>query len=621
MVFSLICLVLVLAIALRQGTQGLFSGMIMLLLTICCAAAAFGTYEWVGVKLLVPLWRPDYALPIALAVLFGIPLLVLRLVFDRLIRRACLLPSWADRAGGGVCGLLIGLIVVGVAATAVQMVPFGNGSILGYSRVTVVDLADRADPSVEPFGPDSRERELLLRPDRCAIGLASLLSSGVFSGKESFGMRHPDMIQTIGWVGAAHAEVSRFAPPGSISIARTEPVQFVYQFDPGNRQRGEPAVYEPQTPKPGYEFRMVRVRLSNAARDTRKSHVFMLRQFRLVGQVGMEEAYVQYHPIALQQADAADATNRHVRAIKSGPRFWPVTDERYSPREDNQNEVEIVFELPTGFKPAFLEYKREARVAFSFDQPPATADAGRARRSREPAATPPAPSPAPAPTSQPEATTSTGTPPAPADRTDTGSDRRRGRVRTATAEQQTGSRFGDELPLALTSYESKENFEAAREALRQGHVIADVSAQSGGTNAPLRRFAVPDDKRLLQLHVGRLESRSTLGRALSRAVETVQNYFVTDDSGNRFTLVGKYAVANVGRQNIIEIQYFPDSAGMMGSGVRMPFDRIRPSRLRPNDTFVLLFLVDPGAHIVSFSTGGDATRQDDLTGQNLTAPQ
>ena len=64
-----------------------------------------------------------------------------------------------------------------------------------------------------------------------------------------------------------------------------------------------------------------------------------------------------------------------------------------------------------------------------------------------------------------------------------------------------------------------------------------------------------------------------------------------------------------------------DSAGTLGSGVRRPFERIRTSRLRPNDTFVLLFLVDPGAHIVSFSTGGDATRQDDLTGQNLTAPQ
>lgn len=620
MVFSLICLALVLAIALRQGTQGLFSGMIMLLLTICCAAAAFGTYEWVGINLLVPLWRPDYALPIALAVLFGIPLLVLRLVFDRLIRRTCLLPALADRVGGGVCGLLTGMIVVGVASTAVQMVPFGNGSILGYSRVTVVDPPGRADMSVEPFGPDSKESELAwgLRPDRCAVGLASLLSSGVFSGKESFGMHHPDLIQSIGWVGAAHAEVSRFAPPGSISIARTEPLQYVYKFDPGVPQRNEPAVYDPETPKPGHEFRMVRVRLGNDARDTRKSHVFMLRQFRLVGQVGTEKAYVQHHPIALQQADAADSMNRHIRSKKSGRRFWPVTDNIYSPRDDHKDEVEIVFELPTGFKPAFLEYKREARVAVSFDKAPATADARPARRTPTP--TPP-PSTTPAPTSQPEATASAGTPPAPADRTDTGSGRRRrGRVRAVTAEQQTGSRFGDELPLALTAYERKDNVEIAGETLRQGHVIAEVDAQSGGTDPPIRRFDVPDDKRLLHLHVGRLESRSTLGRALSRAVETLQNYFVSDASGSRYTLVGKYAVATVARRNIVEIQYFPDWAGTVG-GVRRPFERITARRLRPNDTFVLLFLVDPGAHIVSFSTGGDATRKDDLTGQNLTAPQ
>ncbi len=36
--------------------------------------------------------------------------------------------------------------------------------------------------------------------------------------------------------------------------------------------------------------------------------------------------------------------------------------------------------------------------------------------------------------------------------------------------------------------------------------------------------------------------------------------------------------------------------------------------------FALLFLVDPGARITAFSTGGDSTRRDDLTGENLVAP-
>ena len=62
---------LLLAIALMQGSQGLFSALIMAVLTICCAAAALGTYDWVAVHWLAPAWQPNYAHAIALAALFG----------------------------------------------------------------------------------------------------------------------------------------------------------------------------------------------------------------------------------------------------------------------------------------------------------------------------------------------------------------------------------------------------------------------------------------------------------------------------------------------------------------------------------------------------------------------
>ena len=66
------------------------------------------------------------------------------------------------------------------------------------------------------------------------------------------------------------------------------------------------------------------------------------------------------------------------------------------------------------------------------------------------------------------------------------------------------------------------------------------------------------------------------------------------------------------------MQYFSEPVGSIG-GIG-EFTRVNEKNLKSDDTFVLLFLVDPGARIVSFSTGGAASRKDDLTGSRLVAP-
>lgn len=590
---SLLLLILLLVIAFSQSTQGLFSALIMAVLTICCAAAALGTYEWVAIHWLAPYWKPGYALPISLGVTFGLPLLLLRLVFDQLIRRSSLLPAWVDRIGGGACGFVTALTMVGILAICVQMVPFG-GPILGHSRVAVADSQSTNRPNATPPDPDAKERELLpiLSPDRFALAVAWVLSDGTFSGKHSFHKHNPDLVQTVGWVGATHAEVSRYAPPKSISVVGTRPLQFVYRMIPSDPRRDDPPTYEPESPKKdNYKFRMVQVQLRDPARDKRKSHIFTLRQFRLVGQVGGSEAYVQYHPIAIQQEDANDPTNRHVRYERKRGSFWPVVDEIYAPRSDD-NRVEIVFELPTGFKPAFLEYKRESRARLSFEEslpaPQASANAG----AHGPAAASP--------------------------RAGNGADSRRGGKVRGVEATRGQSRFSDELPMTMRSYRRIQNVAISRGALADGHLVGVVDEQEGGRNPPVSKFDVPRDKRLLQLSSRRLKAGSTLGRALSQAVTTLQNYYVEDTNGRRYKIVGKYAIADARGRKYIEIQYFSHGAGTIG-GVGK-FSRINERNMKDDDEFVLLFLVDPGAHITSFSTGGAATRRDDLVGENLIAP-
>jgi len=172
--------------------------------------------------------------------------------------------------------------------------------------------------------------------------------------------------------------------------------------------------------------------------------------------------------------------------------------------------------------------------------------------------------------------------------------------------------------MEMREYQKLKNVEINRGALADGHLVGEVDQQASGTDNAVTKFAVPEDKRLLQLNIGFLQARSGLGRAVSFAVGTVQNYFVTDQNSNPYQMVGKYATATVNGTKMIEVQYFSNQAGSIG-GVGA-FSRIKDDDLKGDYQLVLLFLVDPGIRITSFSTGGDATRADDLKGENLIAP-
>lgn len=613
MLISLVFVVLIFAIAYFQASQGWYSAMIMAVLTVSCAATAFGTYEWVATHFVAPYWKPGFAHSIALAAVFGVPLVVLRLVFDRALRRTCLLPLLMDRIGGGLCGLVTAMIMVGVLATATEMIPFQNGSILGFSRIPVGEAAAAPADAGEP---SAYQADLWLAPDRFAAGVATMLSAGVFSGDEKLYHDHPDLILEIGWNNAVPAEVSRYAPPGSVSVAGTELIPTVFRLVPGSDPKNTPPTYEPIEPRKadanapaGYEFRMVRVKLDNKARDEHKSFLFTLRQFRIVGNRPDTSALSQYHAVAIQQEDASDPVNRHIRFKKAGQGDKPVVDELYTPRSGDT--VEVVFEIPKGFQPKYLTYKRGAQTPIVFEKQAAGGAEGSRDRVGSATSTPTSATP----TAGGDATAESK-PPAGSVREAPG-DGRGGNIRGIAAKVG-GSFFGDRMPMELTQYRAS-NHEIERGALVGGQLVAEVDKQTGGADPPVRKFAVPEDKRLLQLNVAKLQTRSGLGQAINFAVSTLQNYFVQDANGNRYVIAGKYAIANVNGVKTIEVQYFSDRAGSIGQLGK--FDRIREKELKADDQFVLLFLVDPGAHITKFSTGGEATRADDLTVENLVAPK
>lgn len=664
MVLSLILVLLLLAIAYFQATQGLFSALIMAVLTVCCAAIAFGFYEWVAVNVVAAYWKPDFGHAVSLGALFGVPLVLLRLGFDRIIRRDCLLPLSIDRVGAGLCGLVSGFVMAGMMALSVQMLPFGE-SILGFARFDAEATANQSGGDRKPPPPTARENELWLGPDRFVSRLAGVLLDGVFSGTQKFSERHPNLPQAIGWANTNKRDMLHYAPPGSMTVVSSEPVASVYRVTPApEARRGtpkQPDQYEELPAEPDRMLQMVRVSLKSAAQDPqRKSHEFTLRQFRLVGRIDGKGPVLQTFPVAIQQADATEPVNRHIRYRKDPRGDWPVTQDVFNPREGDQ--VEVVFDLPKRFVPEFLEYKKCARASVKFlteEQAKAAAESKAATKPVPPPAPPPPAAPsAPAgsdrpgrrrsgsggdseqpsgSTPTPEATEparpsgSTAAPPETgaaggSGRTEPGkADAKPGgekttdRVRRATA-QSGAAAFGDELPMVMRAYRGQKDFEVSNGKLNKGHLIGEVEAQEKGGDQAISKFEVPPDKRLLKLGVTALQARSGLGRAISFAAGTVQNYVVEDSQGRQYLLCGKYAIANAGSKQVIEIQYFPESEGTQIGGLGK-FERIAEDKLGKDDELVFLFLVEPGAQIISFSTGTSANRRDDLASENIVAPK
>ena len=178
MLLIALAVLLVLGIIYFQVAQGLYGALIMTILTILCATMAFNFYESLAQAVLYER-QPAYADAAALVALFVVPLLVLRLLTDRLLPSNVVLGVWVDRIGGGVLGLITAQVLVGVLLIAVQMLPLGE-SILKYTSHS---------PSLQ-----RDQRMMPFFPDEFTVGLVKVLSRTSLRGDTSFASRHDDLL-------------------------------------------------------------------------------------------------------------------------------------------------------------------------------------------------------------------------------------------------------------------------------------------------------------------------------------------------------------------------------------------------------------------------------------------
>lgn len=552
-----------------QVIQGLTSAAVMTVCTVISLAIAFGTYEFVAESFLLGM-LPDYAHMLALALTFVIPLVILRVVLDIYLPRASLLPQLVDKIGAGVAGFCTAYLITGFMAICIQLVPWGTG-FLGYQRF-------------QPETP-AKQQELWLQPDRVTARFASAMSSGAFSGSTSFADVHPDLVSEIGWVQSLPRGARRGVPRSSISFVDGGVTTQVYDLIQTQEQRSNNQPPTATLVEPGPRMRFLRTTISVSA-DTQdkkdNQNRFTPASVRLVGKIGDEPAV--YSAIAVLDPDMP---SRYLRKW-SGERGKEIAAAGAFFDVPANNQVDVAFEVSEGFEPEFVAYKFGARAPFDRSRLKGGERSSPAAGTSSRAAADAAPSPTPS----------------------SGGGRVSG-VKVTFGK----SHFGDALPMELTAYSG--SGEIRNGVLEEG-VIEGIVAEQGevtrASSGPVRRFAVPEGKALLHLNVESLKAGSVLGQALNFSVQTLENYILDDDRGNQLTPVGKYAIAKVGDEQIIEVQYNPQIGGRV-----QPFNRIKNVHLKDDYQLVYLYLLDSGAKAVRFTPGG-GKRSTDLSGENLVAP-
>jgi len=565
MLLKVATLILVLLITFSQSMTGLFSATIMFLLAVISAGIAFGTYESLNNALLGK-YIGDYGHAAALVGIFLIVLIVTRLLADALIKKNLEFPGIIDRLGAILFGFGSAMILTGVLAIGVQLLPF-DAEILGYNRLVRVD-ARSGEPiegggSSDPYSVRYEARSSLWpSPDGFTVRVVSMLSAHSFSSKTSFSDLHPDFLEELQLVRSSpQKESRRTVPPDVLRVKAVWPLENDDQLEGGRAAQRAPEDH----------WLCVRAQIDSPKEvvDSDGSQRFSLMQVRLVGwDAGPKKGHPNQHTpvgVALRVMEDTPVGDHRVLA-QDRPLMVP--------QGEGDRQVDFVFEVPKSFAPWFLAYKRGGQAEIS----------ERMVRAGAP---------------QPkivEAVTEDGPPPVPTSGTE---------ELVAGRHFHSGqSGFDRKLPVDFESdwlRPAGGELDLSGNRFRQGHATADWPLYEAEPSVAVSNFLVPPGMQLFQLSVTRDEARSIFGRALRFARETVAQYRVLDEQGNYYFRIGEIRIASIGGQQKVEIQYWPQTE-MPERCIHSP-RLIQDTNLTGDYTLIYLFLIPEGKTAANFHTG------------------
>ena len=166
-------------------TQGLFSSLIMSVLSLVAALIAFNYYEPLGNKLNGIGLASYGSEAISLMALFLLSLLVMRLAFDRFIKGNMKFPLLVDRVASAIFGLIAGMVIAGIVAIGFQLLPT-PAKLLGFDRFP--EVSDR----------NLNERSNLFpSADGFVSAVVGHASKHGFAGAATYSQYHPDFLAEL----------------------------------------------------------------------------------------------------------------------------------------------------------------------------------------------------------------------------------------------------------------------------------------------------------------------------------------------------------------------------------------------------------------------------------------
>ena len=185
MIASAVVILAVGLIAYMWSARGFLSAFLHMLCVIVAGAMALAVWEPLGSYLLTTGeggFLTDNAWAIALAVPFILALVITRVALDKIVPANVHFSTPLNMLGGGVCGLVAGILTVGLALITVGYTRLGPDLGFGYRPVTFDN------------GSLRRTGKLIFPADSITSAFYSSLSNGAFRpiGGDSLAKWHPE---------------------------------------------------------------------------------------------------------------------------------------------------------------------------------------------------------------------------------------------------------------------------------------------------------------------------------------------------------------------------------------------------------------------------------------------
>lgn len=348
--------------------QGLFSAMIMAVLSLVAALIALNYFEQLGNVLTG--WGLARFSPqaISLLTIFAISLLAMRLITDRLISGNMNFALIIDRVGAGFFGFISSIVVAGILTLGFQLLP-GSPELLMYDRYENDHAKYVKESGLFPYA------------DAFVTSLMAKAGNNAFAGPKSFQQTHPEFLREL--------YLNRITlDPGSRQEAGKNAIELniakiigqrigkiEYKFSGTGKKKklvAKPAGQHIATAKNTLLLVNIRIQKGRGTKDDPGTQDvdgkcrYMMGSFRLVGFTDEQRnAGIARYPIGVLHISGVKKA-LELKSLNKGALF-----------SDRSSDVALIFEWPhkkgdpkvLDPKPLFLEFKRSARADIVMAKP------------------------------------------------------------------------------------------------------------------------------------------------------------------------------------------------------------------------------------------------------------